>query len=66
VKEPISDLWSRAIVGGKSATVEKAVEDAKALWSKSEGQKVEDFYANWYRENKDTWVFTEDLYDMNF
>jgi putative aldouronate transport system substrate-binding protein len=64
--EPISDLWSRAVVGGNSLTVEKAVEDAKAFWSKSDGQKVEDFYADWYRENKDTWVFTEDLYNMNF
>ncbi|WP_168120771.1 extracellular solute-binding protein [Paenibacillus sp. HB172176] len=64
--EPISDLWSKAIVGGGKANVEKAVEDAKSLWSKSNGQKVEDFYANWYKENKDTWVFTKDIYDMNF
>lgn len=66
VNEPISDLWSRAIVGGSKVTVDKTVEDAKSLWKKSDGQKVEDFYANWYKENKDTWVFTEDLYDMNF
>jgi putative aldouronate transport system substrate-binding protein len=64
--EPISDLWSRAIVGGSKVSVEKSVEDAKSIWKKSDGQKVEEFYANWYKENKDTWVFTKDLYDMNF
>jgi len=66
VNEPISDLWSRAIVGGSSYSVERAVDEAKSLWSKSDGQKVEAFYADWYSENKDTWVFTEDLYDMKF
>lgn len=64
--EPIADLWNRAIVGGNNVPVAKAVEDAKTLWNKSDGQKVEQFYADWYKENKDTWVFTKDLYDMNF
>lgn len=64
--EPISDLWSRAIVGGSKVSVEKTIEDAKSIWKKSDGQKVEQFYINWYKENKDTWVFTKDLYDMSF
>ncbi|WP_020620352.1 extracellular solute-binding protein [Paenibacillus daejeonensis] len=66
VNEPMSDLWSRAIVGGSNATVDKTLEEAKTLWSRSDGEQVEQFYLEWYRENKDTWVFTEDLYDMNF
>lgn len=66
VNEPMADLWSRAIVGGKSITIEQTLEEAKTLWSRSDGEQVEQFYEQWYEENKDTWVFTEDLYDMNF
>jgi putative aldouronate transport system substrate-binding protein len=63
---PVADIWVKAIVSGSSYSVAKAAEDAKTLWKKSDGDKLEQWYADWYAENKDTWVFTEDLYDMKF
>lgn len=64
--EPIDDIFNKAIVSGNAYTVEQAMADAKDLWEKSGGGKLEEWYANWYQENKDTWVFAEDLYGMEF
>lgn len=63
---PVSDLWTKAIVSGTGYSVEQAAADAKALWEKSDGGKLEQWYADWYEKNKDTWVFTEDIYEMEF
>lgn len=65
-EKPVSDLWSKAVVGGNSYSVEKAAADAKALWEKSNGKKLEAWYADWYAANKDTWVFADDVYDLQF
>jgi len=64
--KPIADIWNKAIVGGASYTVEQAAADAKELWRKSGGEQLEKWYADWYANNKDKWVFTKDLYDMKF
>ncbi|MEK5645882.1 hypothetical protein BK138_34270 [Paenibacillus rhizosphaerae] len=66
VNQPVTDLWNKAIVSGKGYTVEQAAADAKSLWKKSDGEKLEKWYADWYAANKDSWVFTKDLYDMKF
>lgn len=63
---PITDLYDKAVVSGSSYTAEQATADAKSLWERSGGQQLEEWYAGWYQENKDTWVFAEDLYDMEF
>lgn len=63
---PITDLYDKAVVSGSSYTAEKATADAKSLWERSGGQQLEEWYAGWYQENKDTWVFAEDIYDMEF
>ena len=63
---PITDLYNRAVVSGASYTAEKATADAKSLWERSGGPQLEKWYADWFQENKDTWVFTQDLYDMEF
>jgi putative aldouronate transport system substrate-binding protein len=66
VNQPVNDIWNKAIVGGSGYTVEQAAADAKSTWKKSDGEKLEKWYADWYAANKDTWVFTKDLYDMQF
>lgn len=60
----IQDIWVKAIVGGKGYTVEQAVKDARTAWEKASGSKVDDWYKQWYKENKDSAIFTLDLYDM--
>ncbi|MDF2924533.1 MAG: hypothetical protein K0R57_3447 [Paenibacillaceae bacterium] len=60
----IQDTWVKAIVGGKGYTVDQAVKDAQGAWEKASGGKVDDWYKQWYKENKDTAIFTKDIYDM--
>jgi len=63
---PIADLLNKSIVSGGSYTTDQALTEAQDLWTKSGGAKLEEWYAGWYQENKDTWVFAEDLYSMEF
>lgn len=63
-KKDIEDMMLRAVVSGNSYTVEQAISDAKALWYGAGGQKVEDWMAEWYRNNKDTAFLTEKMYDL--
>jgi putative aldouronate transport system substrate-binding protein len=61
---PIYDLFNKAIVSGPSYTVDMAVADGKSMWEKAGGKQVEEWYANWYEENKDLAFFTEDMYEI--
>ncbi|WP_199624679.1 extracellular solute-binding protein [Paenibacillus alkalitolerans] len=58
------DLMLRAVVSGKSYTTDQAMKDLIDAWEKSGGKKLEEWYANWYQENKDKWIFMKDLYLM--
>lgn len=60
----IIDLAVKAIVSGKSYTVDQFVQEAKATWEKAGGAKVDDFYGKWYDENKDKAILMKDLYQM--
>lgn len=64
-EKSVQDIWNRAILGGNQYTAEQAVKDAKALWEKGNGRKVENWYREWYKQNKDNWVFTKDLYQID-
>jgi len=33
------------------------------IWNSANGKKVEEWYDAWYQENKDDYMFTEDVYD---
>lgn len=66
VNQPVTDIWNKAVVSGGGYSVNQAAEAAKSTWQKSDGGKLEKWYADWYAQNKDTWVFAKDLYDMNF
>lgn len=63
-RQEIEDMLLKAVVSGENYTVEKAMEDVRNLWYSAGGQQVEDWYANWYAENKDTAFLTKDIYDL--
>lgn len=63
---PVADLFDKAIVSGGSYTAEQAMAEAQELWKQSGAGKLEEWFADWYEENKDTWVFAEDIYGMEF
>lgn len=63
---PITDLWSKAIVSGASYTSAQAKQDAINIWKKSDGDKLEAWYQDWYVKNKDTMISQKDLLSMNF
>jgi putative aldouronate transport system substrate-binding protein len=58
----VEDIWTKAIVSGNQYSVDQAYKDATNAWNQASGKKVEDWYRQWYQENKDKWVFTPELY----
>ncbi|SDC07713.1 putative aldouronate transport system substrate-binding protein [Paenibacillus sp. UNCCL117] len=60
----ILDLALKAIVSGKSYTVDQFLQEAKAAWEKAGGAKVDEFYDKWYQENKGTAILMDDIYKM--
>lgn len=59
--EAIDALWLKAIVSGGGYTVQQALQDAQSLWQKSNGQQIEDWYKQWYAENKDNAMLEDDI-----
>lgn len=64
VSKLIDDIWSKAVIGGSSYSVDQAVKDAQTTWEKAGGKQLEEFYGNWFAENKDDAILSEDLYDI--
>lgn len=60
----ILDAANKAIVSGKSYTVDQFIGDAKSAWDKAGGAKVDDFYAQWYEKNKGNAILMADIYKM--
>ncbi|WP_163853598.1 extracellular solute-binding protein [Paenibacillus elgii] len=60
----INDLWIKAIVSGPSYTPEQAMAEAKSTWDQAGGKQVDDWYAKWYAENKDTALLKDKLYQF--
>lgn len=58
------DLWLKAIVSGNSYSAEQAIKEGKDIWEKAGGARVDEFYAQWYEENKDTAFILKDLYEF--
>jgi len=58
------DTIMKAVVS--NGDLDQAVKEIKDAWYNSGGQKAEDWHKKWYQENKDKWVFMEDLYKMKF
>ncbi|WP_051507225.1 extracellular solute-binding protein [Saccharibacillus sacchari] len=62
----MNDTMAKAIVSGDAYTVDQGVEDVKKSWYASGGQALEDWYKQWYQDNKDSWIFMKELYTMKF
>lgn len=60
----IMDMAMQTIVSGGADAPDKFIEDAKAVWDKAGGAKVDEFYQKWYDENKDGAILMEDIYEM--
>jgi putative aldouronate transport system substrate-binding protein len=59
------DILNKAIVTpGYSA--DKAIEDAKAAWTKAGGDKVDEYYINYYDKNKANLLLTDDIYNQPY
>jgi putative aldouronate transport system substrate-binding protein len=63
---PVKDIWNKAIVSGSSYSIKQAKQDAQSLWKKSDGDKLEAWYQDWYSKNKDTMVNQNDLLSLQF
>lgn len=61
--QAVSDLWVKAIVSRDGYSVDQAMTDAKGIWQKSGGQKVDDWFKDYYAKYKDTLVHTSSWYD---
>ncbi|MCS7463407.1 extracellular solute-binding protein [Paenibacillus doosanensis] len=64
VKKPIDDIWIKAIVSGAAYTPDQALAEAKSLWERAGGKQVDDWYAQWYSENKDKALLRDQLYQF--
>lgn len=62
----MNDIMAKAVVSGNAYTVDQGVKDVKEAWDKAGGKKLEDWYKNWYKENKNSWIFMDELYKMKF
>ncbi len=60
----VEDAMTKSIISGSSYTVDKAIEDGKSAWSKANGDKIDQWYAEWYTKNKDTAFLMDDMYEM--
>jgi putative aldouronate transport system substrate-binding protein len=62
--KPVGDLWVKAILGGKDYTPEQALKDAQATWEKGDGKKVEEWFANWWKNDSKNNFLAKDIIDM--
>jgi putative aldouronate transport system substrate-binding protein len=62
IKNTLTNIYTKAIVGGPSETVEKAIGEAKAAWEQAGGAKIDEFYAKSYADNKDNIIHTDEYF----
>ena len=62
-RQDVYDIWTRAIVSGNSLTAPQAREQAEALWRAIGGAQLEEFYGEWFAENRNNVVYASQWYD---
>ncbi|MDF2927122.1 MAG: extracellular solute-binding protein [Paenibacillaceae bacterium] len=60
----IHDILAKGAISGNSYTAAQAVKDAQAAWATSNGAKVEAWYKDWFKTNKDSILLTKDYYEF--
>jgi putative aldouronate transport system substrate-binding protein len=64
ISKPINDVMVKAIVSGSSFTTEQALAEAKSIWEKGDGAKLEAWYDEWWQNNKDTAFLAKDIFEI--
>jgi putative aldouronate transport system substrate-binding protein len=57
------DIWIKSILT-PNYLPEQAMQDAIALWEKAGGKQVDDWYRNYYANEKSRMILTKDIYDI--
>jgi putative aldouronate transport system substrate-binding protein len=57
------DIWIKSILT-PNYTPEQAKQDAIAAWEKAGGKQIDDWFRNFYAENKNKMILTKDIYDI--
>ncbi|SDE46246.1 putative aldouronate transport system substrate-binding protein [Paenibacillus sp. UNCCL117] len=57
----IKDLWVKSIVT-PGYSMDQALADSQSMWKKSGGDKVDQYYATWFKDNKQRLVKVTDWY----
>lgn len=59
----IKDIWVKAIVT-PGYTMEQALEEAQSMWSKSGGDKVDEYLTQWFSDNKSRLIPISEWYSI--
>lgn len=62
--KPIDDMFVKGILGGKAYTAEQATKDAKEVWEKGNGKKIEEWFRQWYEKDSKNAFLAKDIYEM--
>ncbi|WP_405104430.1 extracellular solute-binding protein [Paenibacillus sp. FSL K6-1217] len=60
----ILDRAMQAIVSSDPGSVDQFIAEAKGIWEKAGGPKVDEFYATWYQDHKADAIMLKDIYEM--
>lgn len=61
---PISDMFTKAIIGGDKYTVDMAFKEAQDKWNKGGGTEIEAWYKDWWSKDKDKVLVWKDFYEI--
>ncbi|WP_167859628.1 extracellular solute-binding protein [Paenibacillus cymbidii] len=64
INKQTSEIWTKAILGGSKYTTDQALGEAKAIWEREGGKRIQEFYTKWYKENKDKAFLPKKMYDI--
>ncbi|MDQ0899175.1 extracellular solute-binding protein [Paenibacillus sp. V4I7] len=62
--KPIDDMFVKGILGGKAYTAEQATKDAKEVWEKGNGKKIEEWFRQWYEKDSKNAFLAKDMYEI--
>ncbi|OUS69694.1 hypothetical protein B1748_30610 [Paenibacillus sp. MY03] len=60
----IHDALVKSIISGNAYSVEQAIADGQSAWKQANGDEIDQWYADWYKENKDNAFLTKDMYAL--
>ncbi len=64
IMQQLADIWNKAIVSGSAYTAEQAEKDMNVLWNQTGGKDINSFYGEWYKNDKENSILSDDLYKL--